>query len=305
VAGHRLAARGAQHAAQDEREQDRIVQLPDDGEDVGDEVERRGEVEPDQEEERPPPATDHRVTREAAGEHEAVGHEAPERPRVLPPAGQRETADGEEPQHDHAQEADEPPAQLRFLPVAHSINVYVEIPKGSRNKYEWDEELGALKLDRFLFSSLVYPTDYGMIPETMAEDGDPLDAMVCLTEPTFPGCLIPAKVIALFSMRDDKGQDDKVVCVPYDDPNWNHMETLDDIPQPLRDEISHFFSVYKTPEGKVVKVDGWHEKEKALEVIEDARRRHAEEGPADDRTTESGERESAGDPKATEAAGPT
>jgi inorganic pyrophosphatase len=168
-----------------------------------------------------------------------------------------------------------------------ALHVYIEIPKGSRNKYEWDEDLGALKLDRFLFSSLVYPTDYGMIRDTLAEDGDPLDAMVCLTEPTFPGCVIPAKLIALFSMRDDKGQDDKLVCVPFDDPNWNHMETLDDIPQPLRDEISHFFSVYKTPEGKVVKVDGWHERDRALEVLEDARTRFREQGGAEDRTTES------------------
>jgi inorganic pyrophosphatase len=168
-----------------------------------------------------------------------------------------------------------------------ALHVYIEIPKGSRNKYEWDEDLGALKLDRFLFSSLVYPTDYGMIRDTLAEDGDPLDAMVCLTEPTFPGCIIPAKLIALFSMRDDKGQDDKLVCVPFDDPNWNHMETLDDIPQPLRDEISHFFSVYKTPEGKVVKVDGWHERDRAIDVLEEARRRFREEGAAGDRDTES------------------
>src|SRR5438093_12102127 len=89
-----------------------------------------------------------------------------------------------------------------------SFVAFIEIPKGSRNKYEWDEEIGALKLDRFLFSSLVYPTDYGMIPGTCGEDGDPLDAMVCLTEPTFPGCVIPSKLVALFSMRDDTGKDD-------------------------------------------------------------------------------------------------
>ena len=130
---------------------------------------------------------------------------------------------------------------------------FVEIPKGSRNKYEWDEELQAIKLDRFLFSSVVYPTDYGFIPETLGEDGDPLDAMVCVSEPTFPGCIIPVKVIALFRMRDDKGVDDKVLCVPLEDPNWNHMEALDDLPQPLRDEISHFFSIYKQPEGKHVR----------------------------------------------------
>lgn len=162
---------------------------------------------------------------------------------------------------------------------------FVEIPKGSRNKYEWDADLNAIKLDRFLFSSLVYPTDYGIIPDTLAEDGDPLDAMVCVSEPTFPGCVIPVKCIALFRMRDDKGQDDKVVCVPLEDPNWNHMDELEDIPQPLRDEISHFFSVYKTPEGKVVKVDGWHERQKALQIIDEARRRHDEHGPAGDRDT--------------------
>src|SRR5438270_5497177 len=121
--------------------------------------------------------------------------------------------------------------------VADRVHCLVEIPKGSRNKYEWDEELQAIKLDRFLFSSVVYPTDYGFIPDTMGEDGDPLDSMVCVSEPTFPGCMIPVKVIALFRMRDEKGIDDKVVCVPESDPNWNHMETLDDLPQPLRDEI--------------------------------------------------------------------
>jgi inorganic pyrophosphatase len=120
-----------------------------------------------------------------------------------------------------------------------------------------------------------------MIPDTMAEDGDPLDVMVCVSEPTFPGCVIPVKVIALFRMRDDKGQDDKLVCVPLEDPNWNTMDVLDDIPQNLRDEISHFFSVYKTPEGKVVKVDGWYEREAAMKVLEDSRKRWEDGKKAD------------------------
>jgi inorganic pyrophosphatase len=149
----------------------------------------------------------------------------------------------------------------------------VEIPKGSRNKYEYDEELGGIKLDRFLFSSVVYPTDYGFIPDTLGADGDPLDAMVMISEATFPGCLIEVKVIALFKMRDDKGEDDKVCCVPLHDPNWAVMETLDDIPQQLRDEISHFYGMYKEPEGKVVKVDGWFSREDGLRVIEEARER--------------------------------
>jgi len=158
----------------------------------------------------------------------------------------------------------------------------VEIPKGSRNKYEWDPELKAIKLDRFLFSSVVYPTDYGFIPDTLGADGDPLDAMICVSEATFPGCVIPVKPIALFRMRDDKGEDDKVLCVPLDDPNWNGMEELDDLPQFLQDEISHFFSIYKIPEGKVVKVDGWRSREDALKSIEEARERWRKQGDEDD-----------------------
>jgi len=156
------------------------------------------------------------------------------------------------------------------------LHCLVEIPKGSRNKYEWDEELGAIRFDRFLFSSVVYPLDYGMIPETLAEDGDPLDAMVAVSEPTFPGCVIPVKPIALFKMSDDKGIDDKVICVPLQDPNWNTFERLEDLPPQLRDEISHFFEVYKTLEDKPVEVDGWYPREAALKVIEESKRRWSE-----------------------------
>ncbi len=155
---------------------------------------------------------------------------------------------------------------------------YVEIPKGSRNKYEYDEELDAIVLDRFLFSSMVYPTDYGYIPQTHAEDGDPHDAMVCVSEPTFPGCVIPVKPIALFRMEDDKGIDDKVLCVPLSDPAWNTLEELDDLPEQLQQEIAHFFSVYKDLEQKKVKVDGWHSREEAVEEIEKARKRWREKG---------------------------
>src|SRR6266487_6731446 len=118
------------------------------------------------------------------------------------------------------------------------VHCLVEIPKGSRNKYEWDEELQAIKLDRFLFSSMVYPTDYGFIPDTLALDGDPLDAMVCVSEPTFPGCVIPVKPIALFKMEDDKGIDDKILCVPLQDPAWNTLDQLEDLSEALRDEIT-------------------------------------------------------------------
>ncbi len=158
------------------------------------------------------------------------------------------------------------------------VHCLVEIPKGSRNKYEWDAELQAIVFDRFLFSSVVYPLDYGMIPRTLAEDGDPLDAMVCLTEPTFPGCVIPMKPIALFKMSDDKGVDDKVIGVPLQDPNWNHLNDLGDMPPQLRDEIAHFFEIYKTLEKKTVEVDGWYPREAALEVIEESRARWRRRG---------------------------
>jgi inorganic pyrophosphatase len=154
-----------------------------------------------------------------------------------------------------------------------ALHCFVEIPKGSRNKYEWDDALQGIKLDRFLFSSVVYPTDYGFIPETCAEDGDPLDAMICVAEPTFPGCVIPVKAIAVFRMTDDKGQDDKVLCVPHDDPTWNAMEQLEDLPEQLRSEIEHFFSIYKQPEGKEVEVDGWYPRDDAERIIAESRRR--------------------------------
>jgi len=167
--------------------------------------------------------------------------------------------------------------------MAEHFHCLVEIPKGSRNKYEWDEELQAIKLDRFLFASVVYPTDYGFIPETLGEDGDPLDAMVVVTEPTFPGCVIPVKIIALFRMRDDKGVDDKVVCVPEHDPNWRHVERLEDLSETLRDEISHFFSIYKQPEGIAVKVDGWFPRDQALDIIDAAKARFRDgKKPADE-----------------------
>ena len=166
-------------------------------------------------------------------------------------------------------------ARIPFASMALSgddLLAYVEIPKGSRNKYEYDQELGGLTLDRFLSSSTVYPTDYGYLIGHRGRDGDPLDAMVCVSEPTFPGCVIRVKPIALFKMWDEKGEDDKVVCVPLNDPGWNQAETLEDIPRPLQREITHFFSIYKELEEKKVDVEGWRSREEALEVIDDAKR---------------------------------
>ena len=172
-----------------------------------------------------------------------------------------------------------PPGAVRIRSVAEpegAFVAYIEIPKGSRNKYEYDHEAGALKLDRFLFSSMVYPTDYGFIPETLGRDGDPLDVMVCVSEATFPGCRIDVKPIALFRMEDDQGVDDKVLAVPLSDPAWNTLDSLDDLSQQLRDEIAHFFSVYKDLEQKKVTVDGWYSREDAIAEIEASRKRHRE-----------------------------
>jgi inorganic pyrophosphatase len=148
----------------------------------------------------------------------------------------------------------------------------IEIPKGSRNKYEYDPELGAIKLDRFVSASVVYPTDYGYVPETLSPDGDPLDVLVCVSEPTFPGCIVPSKPIGLFKMADEKGPDDHVVCVPCDDPGWNEVEKIDDLPGLLRAEIGHFFTVYKDLDpDKHSEVKGWDDRDAALETIQKAR----------------------------------
>jgi inorganic pyrophosphatase len=161
---------------------------------------------------------------------------------------------------------------------AESLICIVEVPKGSRNKYEFDPELGGIKLDRYIASSVHYPTDYGYIPETLAPDGDELDALVCVSEPTFPGCIVPVKPIALFRMADEKGDDDTLLCVPCEDPGWKDLEELDDLPDQLRDEIAHFFDVYKDLDPKRhSEVKGWGDREAALAAVQDARERYRDE----------------------------
>ena len=153
------------------------------------------------------------------------------------------------------------------------IEVVIEIPKGSRNKYEADHDTDDIWLDRMLFTATMYPTDYGYFPRTLGEDGDPLDAMVLLEEPTFPGCHIRARPIGVFWMTDEKGPDAKIITVPQADPRWSHVQELDDVPQHLLAEIGHFFSIYKDLEGKTVKVDGFGGREDALgEVARDRQR---------------------------------
>ncbi|MBD3262128.1 MAG: inorganic diphosphatase [Candidatus Altiarchaeales archaeon] len=153
------------------------------------------------------------------------------------------------------------------------VRVFIEIPKGSRNKYEFDRDKGVIKFDRMLFSPVHYPADYGFIPETISLDGDELDALVLIGEPTFPGCVIEAKPVGLFKMSDEKGVDNKILCVPTKDPLWNHIEGLAEVPPHLLREIEHFFEIYKDLEHKQTQVEGWEQAEKAVEVIRQAQDR--------------------------------
>src|SRR5665811_668369 len=130
------------------------------------------------------------------------------------------------------------------------IDVVVEIPKGSRNKYELDHERGVIRLDRRLLTAMSYPADYGFIPETLGEDGDPLDAMVLLEDPTFPGCWIECRPIGVFWMRDEKGPDAKVICIPTNDPGRADVTDITQVPEMFLAEIEHFFDVYKILEKK-------------------------------------------------------
>jgi len=154
--------------------------------------------------------------------------------------------------------------------------VFVEIPSGSRNKYEWDDELGAVTLDRRLFTSMSYPADYGFIEGTLGSDGDPLDALVLVAEPTFPGCRIRVRPVGVFHMADEKGDDEKVICVPLQDPLWSGVSDIEDVPAQLRNEIEHFFQVYKDLEEKWTETRGYGNRDEAIAVIEAARRRRLE-----------------------------
>ena len=161
------------------------------------------------------------------------------------------------------------------------VDVIVEIPKGSRNKYEFDQRLGRIRLDRMLFTSTGYPSDYGFVPDTLAEDGDPIDALVLLDEPTFPGCLVNARVIAVFWMRDERGPDAKLLCVPADDPRHAHLQELEDVPMHQISEIWHFFQIYEALEpGKSAETRNWENRKAATLALEDARRRFAGQFPA-------------------------
>jgi len=159
------------------------------------------------------------------------------------------------------------------------VDVIIEIPKGSRNKYEYDQRLGRIRLDRMLFTSTGYPGDYGFVPDTLAEDGDPIDVVVLLDEPTFPGCLINARVIAVFWMRDEERADAKLLCVSANDPRKAHLQDLEDVPMHLIAEIWHFFEIYEAlePGKSLAGTRGWERRKEATQALEDARRRFAEQ----------------------------
>lgn len=141
------------------------------------------------------------------------------------------------------------------------IDAFIEIPTGSQNKYEYDKERGAFTLDRVLFSPMHYPTEYGFLENTLALDGDPLDILVITSFPTFPGCIIEARVVGVLIMSDDKGQDEKLLAVPTTDPRFKDVTSLEHIPEHKLKEIAHFFQVYKDLEDKKTEIKGWENAE--------------------------------------------
>jgi inorganic pyrophosphatase len=155
---------------------------------------------------------------------------------------------------------------MRRTPADQPV-AFVEIPKGSRNKYEYDARLGRVMLDRTLRSSMVYPCDYGFFLDTLGEDGDPVDALVLVTAPTFPGCCIPCDPVGMLDMHDEAGIDPKLLCVPHDDPAWSRFSDISEIRASLLEEIAHFFEVYKDLEpNKHVEIGGWRGRDEALAV---------------------------------------
>lgn len=151
------------------------------------------------------------------------------------------------------------------------VQVFVEIPGGSRNKYEVDARTGHVVLDRMLFTSMRYPAEYGFIEHTLAQDGDPLDALVLVSEPTFPGCRINARIVGVFHMTDEKGPDEKLICVPLRDPTYSDIRDLADLRASLLDEIAHFFEVYKDLEPGKTEIAGYGDRSQGLAALADAR----------------------------------
>lgn len=158
------------------------------------------------------------------------------------------------------------------------INVLIEIAGGSKNKYEYDKDLQAFALDRVLYSSVQYPYDYGFVPNTLADDGDPLDGMVIMDEPTFPGCVIAARPIGMLEMIDGGDRDEKILCVPDKDPRYAHIHSLKDVAPHRLNEIAEFFRSYKNLEKKVTEIRGWLDVEEVMPLVEKCIKAGSEQG---------------------------
>lgn len=150
------------------------------------------------------------------------------------------------------------------------FNVVIEIPKGSHNKYEYDEELDIIKLDRVSYTAMAHPYDYGFIPQTRSEDGDHLDAFVLLETSVFPGCLVHARPIGVLYMVDDGEKDEKIIAVPTDDPRFKHIEDLSQVSPHIPKEIQHFFEHYKDLQNKKTEITGWGGKEEAIKMMRES-----------------------------------
>jgi inorganic pyrophosphatase len=161
----------------------------------------------------------------------------------------------------------------------HALDIVIEIPRGSRNKYEFDHDLGVMRLDRRLFSATVYPADYGFVPDTLADDGDPLDALVLLEEPTFSGCWVTARPVGLLWMADEAGRDAKLICVEVHEPRFADVTDLSGVQAELLAEIRHFFEVYKMLEpGKYSEPGDFEGPDAAWAEIEACRQRFVDAG---------------------------
>ncbi len=160
-------------------------------------------------------------------------------------------------------------SRIAAQPKPGIVNVLIEIPAGSKNKYEFDKDLNAFALDRVLYASVMYPYDYGFIPNTLADDGDPLDGMVIMDQPTFPGCVIAARPIGMLNMIDGGDRDEKILCVPDKDPRYANVTSLKDIDPHRLDEIAEFFRTYKNLEKKVTEITGWDDVEAVKPLVEE------------------------------------
>lgn len=156
------------------------------------------------------------------------------------------------------------------------VRMIVEIPQHSANKYEYDGELGLFRLDRALYSPVRYPGDYGFIPGTLADDSDPLDCLVLVQQPSYPGVLIEVRPVGVLNMVDSDENDQKILAVPTRNPRYDQIHTMDQIFPHVRREVEHFFSIYKELEGKVTTMEGWGGPAEARKFITDCRRRYLE-----------------------------